>query len=66
VVVPVPGRPDDIGFGTLESAAKQWLPRVWPTLWPILLILAAIWLVGWALVRFRPQLTAIRAVRATP
>lgn len=52
VVVPNPNGVE-IGFGTLQSALTKWLPAVWPTLWPILAILAAMWTAGFWLARGR-------------
>jgi hypothetical protein len=40
-----------IGFGPLSAALQNWLPVVWPTLWPILLGLAATWGFGAAIAR---------------
>jgi len=44
----------EVGFGPLSAATTQWLPRVWPTLWPILCIAAGIWLTGALFARRRP------------
>ncbi len=50
ILVPVP--PNGVGFGTLNAAVGRWLPEVWPALWPILCILAAIWTAGALYARF--------------
>lgn len=42
-----------IGFGPLSAATTRWLPAVWPALWPILLIAAAIWTTGFFIARVR-------------
>ncbi len=44
----------DVTFGPLSTALTGWLPAAWPTLWPVLAILAAIWLAGALFARFRP------------
>ena len=44
----------DLGFGPLSATVQNWLPRVWPTLWPTLCILALIWTAGALLARWRP------------
>jgi hypothetical protein len=53
VVVDPGGAPGqlNISFGPLSEVLRLWLPEAWPTLWPILAIGAAIWLVGWWLAR---------------
>lgn len=52
--VVVSGPNNEPGFGTLSAATNEWLPRVWPTLWPILCVVVAIWCGGALLARWRP------------
>lgn len=50
--------------GPLARVFGGWLPEVWPTLWPILAIGAAIWLVGYLLARADRAAAADRATTA--
>lgn len=47
-------RPDpiDFGFGPLSATLQNWLPAVWPWLWPVLAIGVVIWVAGCLLARW--------------
>jgi hypothetical protein len=36
----------DVTFGPLSAALLRWLPAVWPALWPMLALLAVVWVAG--------------------
>ncbi|MCB9877863.1 MAG: hypothetical protein H6835_09705 [Planctomycetes bacterium] len=63
-----PGEGIDFGFGPLGATTGNWLPTIWSWLWPVAVIGAAIWVLGWALAKWLPRRAngPIPAIEPTP